>query len=200
MMFHLPAGPTLRKYPILGVLIGVTLVMVFWLGLQSGMDETRALFEQKSPALVSVREATQPHGIRWITLSDGTWHCAGAVRIKRTEVIPRLISGPVASTELLITGENDVDVVVAAFDNDFDCSGKPVRLSGVIGSMEIFGGQETRARWQTAGRRVTVLSVGASPSTVAWMFSAGVCGLLVGVVAAGYFLRLLVLKYTDPER
>src|SRR5262245_2891801 len=118
-MFHLDAGPTLRKYPVLGVLVSVAIVIALWLGLQSGMDETRALIKQKSPALVSVREATHSAGIRWITLSDGTWHCANAVRIKRTEFIPRLISGPVASTELPITGEDGADLLVAVFDNDF---------------------------------------------------------------------------------
>ena len=191
--------PTVKKYPVLGLLLGLAAVFTVWLMLQSGMDEARALITQKSPTLFSVREATHFYGIRWITLSNGTWHCADAVRIKRDDPIPRLIFGSIAGTEVPITGE-DGDVVVAVFDGDVDCSRSPARLSGVIGSVEIFGDSKTRSRWQTAGRRVTVLNVDASPSTAVWLFSLIACVLVGGVVFAGYFVRLTVLKYADPER
>ena len=198
-MFYLDAGPTLRKYPLLGVLVSAVLVIVLWLALQGVMNEARVLLKQKSPALVSVGEATRFYGIRWVTLSDGTWHCADAVRMKRRSAISRLISGPIESTELPITGEDAADVVVAVFDDDFDCSGTPVRLSGVIGS-DVFGGSGPRTRWLKTGRRLAVLSVDTSPSSAVWLLSAAACAFLGVVGFLGYFVRLAVLKYANPER
>jgi hypothetical protein len=190
---------TLRKYPILGVLLGLVTAVSVWMIGQSGLDESRALRKQKAPALVSFREATRLQGVQWVTLSDGTWHCADAIRIERDGGIANLIFGSIADTELPITGDDATDVVVARFDGNFDCSQKPVQLSGVIGSVEIFTSRPTLSRWRRTGRRVTVLNVNASPSAAFWLEAFVVAVLLGGVLCSAYYLRLLLLPRDDME-
>src|SRR5262245_25958159 len=114
MFVHISTA-TLRKYPILGVAIGVaTAGVVAWL-LVSGADEARTLLAQKAPEPVSVHEAMNLVGIRWVAVSGGEWHCDRAITIKRRSAIERLALGPVGTTEVPITGTSDGELLVASF-------------------------------------------------------------------------------------
>ena len=68
-MVHIDAA-TLRKYPILGVLIGgATAVFLCYL-LRSGWAEARALLDQKAPIRVSLNETVNLRRIRWVTTGN----------------------------------------------------------------------------------------------------------------------------------
>ena len=193
-MVHIDAA-TLRKYPILGVLIGgATTVFIGYL-LQFGMTEARALLRQKAPDSLSLHETVNLRGIRWVKVSEGQWHCDRVVTIERPAGFERWVRGPVATTEVAITGAVDGEILVASFDGAVSCAdraGKP--LTGVVGSTEIFTSRGALRRWSRGGERVAVLNVGASPRHALVMLVGLVVVAVGGIVFAGYYLRLMFAR------
>src|SRR5678815_2180945 len=95
---------TLRRYPILGVAIGVAItIVVVWL-LSQGWSEARTLLAQKTPERLSVHDVVNLTGVHWVTVADGDWHCDAAVTRPRRSSLMRLLRGPVEATEVPITG------------------------------------------------------------------------------------------------
>ena len=190
-MVHIDAA-TLRKYPVLGVLIGgATAVFLCYL-LWSGLDEARVLLGQKAPDPVSLHETVNLRGIRWVTLSEGQWHCDQAITIERRAGLGRWLRGPVETTEVPITGAIEGEVLVASFDGSVKCAergGSP--LTGVVGSTEIFTSRGALRRWRRSGDRVAILHVGASPRFALIMLIGLVAVGVSGIVFAGYYLRLM---------
>ena len=174
-MLHI-SPETLRRYPLIGVVLGFATAAVIAYLLMTGMTEARQLLAQKAPLAVTLREAVRQSDIRWVTLAQGEWHCDRAVTIERHAGIARWVLGAVESTEIPITDGAGDEVVVACFDGALSCekrAGAP--LTGVIGSTEIFTSRATARRWSRNGDRVVVLNVGASPRYALAM--------LVGLVA-----------------
>src|SRR5262245_3097986 len=136
MFFHIDHR-TLRKYPLLGVFIGLaTTAVVVWL-LSSGWAEVQALCAQKAPERLPVHDIVNLRGVHWVAVSDGDWHCDAVVTRPRRSNFMRLFMGPVEATEVPITGTSEGEVLVASFGGALDCeahAGSP--LTGVVGSTE----------------------------------------------------------------
>src|SRR5262245_45588819 len=130
-MFHI-SPETLRKYPIVGVLIGGATAVVVGYFLQSGLPELRALLGQKTPEPVSVHDVVSRSGVRWVTLAEGQWHCEQAITTRRRSALMRLLRGPIETTQVPITGAVEGEVVVASIGGAMSCverAGSP--LTGV---------------------------------------------------------------------
>lgn len=183
----------LRRYPIIGVMIGgVTAVFLGFL-IQSGWSEARVLITQKAPQPVSLNEAVNLRGIHWITVSDGQWRCDQAIEIERRATLERWVRGPIETTEVPITGTSRREALVACFDGAVICSeraGSP--LTGVVGSTEIFTSRGALRRWGHGERHVAILSVGASPRYALIMLIGLVAIALGGFAFAGYYLNLML--------
>ena len=196
-MFHVDPE-TLRRYPIVGVLIGGTAaVFIGWLA-WSAQDETRALLAQKSPAPVSIHEALHASSPRWVTIAEGRWQCERTHVVKRTG-LEQWVFGKIENTEVPIHGPIDGEVLVAEFDGAANCaerSGAP--LTGVVGSREIFASRGAVRRWSRSGHRVAILHVGADPRRALFMQIAVSAIALLGAGFALYYLRLM-LRARDPE-
>ena len=184
---------TLRRHPILGVLIGAAMIAVVGWLLHSGWSEARELLGQRAPDRVSLHETVNLSRIRWVTVSEGRWDCARTVANVRRPGLERWLMGKVESTEVPITGTVDGEVLVARFDGAVACesrAGSP--LTGVVGSTVIFGGSRALRRWGEGGDRVAVLQVGESPRS-AWILMLGLMGIAaLGIVFAGFYLTLLL--------
>ena len=184
---------TLRRYPILGVLIGLAITVLVVFLLQSGANEARALLGQKAPAVLSHHEVVNQSGVRWVTVSDGTWHCDDAYTITRRGTVARLLFGSIDTIEIPITAGRGDELLVARFGGAVSCADRAhAPLTGVVGSVEIFGPGGAVRRWSSAGRRVAVLNVDASPSKALLLILAMVGVILVGLFMAAYFLKLMV--------
>lgn len=184
---------TLRRYPILGVLLGLVATVAFVFVLRSGAGEARALIQQKAPVALSPREAVHQDGIRWVTVTGGRRRCEQAMTIPRQGMLERWARGPVASTEVPITSDEGRELLVASFDGAVSCAEVTDRpLTGVIGSTEVFTSRDAVRRWSGTGKRVAVLHVGASPSEALFLFLFLVALLLVSVGFSGYYLKLML--------
>ena len=193
-MIHIDAA-TLRKYPILGVLIGLAIAIVVAFLLRSGWTEVRTLLAQKAPTAMSLHETVQQTSIRWVTVTDAHWHCEDAITISRQGTIARLMFGAVEVFEVPVTATGDTahdELLVARFDKAVSCEERAhAPLTGVVRSEEIFGTGGAVRRWSRAGRQVAVMNVDAGPSRALLLVlaMAGVC--LFGVLFAAYYLRLM---------
>ncbi len=183
----------LRKHPILGVLVGgAAAVVIGWL-LASGSGEARALLDQKTPDRISLHEIVNLRGIRWVTLTDGQWHCERAITTERPMGLERWVRGPIETTEVPVTGTIAGEVLVASFDGDVTCAQRAgSTVSGVVGSTEIFTSQAALRRWSRGGDRVVILHVGATPR-MALIMLVGLIGVAVlGIGVAGHYLTLML--------
>ena len=192
MLVHIDAA-TLRKYPILGVLIGAGAAVVIGCLLVFGMGEAHALLSQKAPDVLSLHEIANLGSVRWVRLSEGQWHCERAITTPRRAGLERWVRGPVETTEVPITGAVDGEVLVACFDGAVSCAERASSpLIGVVGSTEIFTSQGTLRRWSRSGQRVAVLNVGASPRFALVMLLGLIAVGVGGIIFAGYYLRLML--------
>ena len=195
-MLHIDPA-TLRKHPILGVVIGGATAVLIACLVQVGMTEARLLLRQRNPDSVSVHEAVTLRAIRWVAVSQGQWHCERAITIERPAGVVRWLMGPIQTSEVPITGTVNGETLVACFDGAVPCearAGSP--LSGVVGSTEIFTSRAALRRWSRDGERVAVLNVGASPRYALLMLIALVAIAAGGVVFAGYYLKLMLPRST----
>jgi len=191
-MVHIDPA-TLRRHPIIGVLIGGGAALVIGWLLISGTGEARALLAQKTPDALSLREIVSQQGVRWVTLTEGEWHCDRAITIERSAGPERWIMGPVEATEVPITGSSDGDVLVAIFDGEVKCAQRAgSALTGVVGSTQIFTTDSARRRWRHSGDRVAILSVGASPRYALMMLIGLGAIAALGVGFAGYYLAVML--------
>jgi len=201
-MLHIDAA-TLRKYPILGVVIGGATAVFLGYLISSGWPEARALLGQKAPDRISLHETVNLRGVRWVTLSEGRWHCDQALTIERRPGLERWLRGPVETTEVPITGAMDGEVLVASFDGAVACAERAgSSLTGVVGSTEIFTSRGALRRWSRSGNRVAVLHVGASPRFALIMLIGLVAIGIGGIVFAGYYLTLMLRSgggRSDPD-
>src|SRR5262245_51815493 len=191
-MVHIDAA-TLRRYPILGILLGGVTAAIIGSLLGSGWRELRELLAQKSPEAVSLHEAVSRRGARWVTVSEGRWDCEDEWTTERHSVLERWIRGPVETTEVPIAGPIRGEILVASFDGGTECldrAGSP--LTGIVGSDEIFSGRAALRRWANSGDRVAILQVGARPQSALLMFIGLAVVFVVGLVMAGYYLTLLL--------
>jgi len=191
-MIHIDPA-TLRKYPIIGVLIGVVTTVVVVSLLASGWDEVRELLAQKAPDPVSLHDAVGLHGTRWITVSEGQWHCDQAFTTRRRSTVERWFRGPIESTEVPITGSVEGEVLVANFDGTVKCEERAgSTLTGVVGSTQIFTSRAPLRRWSRGGNRAAILQVGASPQS-AMILLVGLAAIaLLGIGFAAYYLMLMI--------
>lgn len=190
-MFHIDPA-TLRRSPILGVLIGLAIGAVVVYFVRSGWPEARALLAQKAPTALSVQEAVNQKGIRWVTVTGGQWHCDHAVTVRRRSTLMRLLMGPVDATEIPITSGGDEGLLVARFEKAASCADRAdTPLTGVVGSVELFTSQCVTRSWRQAGKRIAVLNVGASPSKALVMLLWMGALLLGAAVFTGYYLKLM---------
>jgi hypothetical protein len=191
-VLHIDAA-TLRRYPILGVILGAATAVVIGCLLKFGMAEARALLAQKAPDLLSVHEITNLGSIRWVRLSEGQWHCERMITTERRSGLERWLRGPVETTEVPITGAVDGEILVACFDGPVSCADRAgSHLTGVVGSTEIFTTRGTLRRWSRGGQPVAVLSVGASPRYALVMLLGLIAVAVCGIVFATYYLRLML--------
>jgi len=192
VFFHIDHR-TLRKYPILGVLIGVAITaVVVWL-LSTGWAEAQALFAQNAPERLSVHDVVNLRGVHWVTVSDGVWHCDAVVTRSRRSNLMRLLQGPVEATEVPLTGTTGGEVLVATFGGALNCearAGSPV--TGVVGSTQIFSSSCTvLPRWRKRAEHVNVLEVGASPQKALLLIAAMVALAVGGLVFAGCYFMIM---------
>jgi hypothetical protein len=190
-MVHIDAA-TLRRHPILGVLIGGGAAVLIGGLVLSGWPEARALLSQKAPRAISLHEVVSLGGVRWVTVTDGRWHCDQRVEMVRSQGPERWILGPVETTEVPVTGAVPGELVVARFDGKVACAERSRRpLTGVVGSKVIFTSQATLRRWRDAGHRVVVLDAGASPRMALIMLIGLLAIAALGAGFAAYYLALL---------
>lgn len=192
MFFHIDHR-ALRRYPILGVFIGVAITaVVVWL-LSSGWAEAEALLAQKSPERLPVHDVVNLSGVHWVTISDGDWQCDAVVTRPRRSKLMRLFQGPVEATEVPITGTTEGEVLVATFGGALNCearAGSPV--TGVVGSTQIFSSScSATPRWRKRAERVNVLEVGASPQKALFLIAAMMALAVGGLVFAGYYFMMM---------
>jgi len=190
---------TLRRYPILGVFIGVaTTAVVVWL-LSSGWAEAQTLFAQKAPERLSVHDVVNLRGVHWVTVSDGDWHCDAVVTRSRRSGLMRLVQGSVEATEVPITGTSDGEVLVATFGGAVNCEGRAASsVTGVVGSAQIFSSScRALPRWRKVAERVNVLEVGASPQKALYMIAAMIALAVGGLVFAGCYF-MMMLRQSQP--
>jgi hypothetical protein len=199
-MVHIDLA-TLRRHPIIGVLLGgVTAVLLVHL-IVSGWPEVRELLGQKAPDRISLHDAVNLRRVRWVTLAEGQWHCDQAITMKRQQGIERWLRGPIEATEVPITGATAGEVLVASFDGALKCEARAgSSLTGVIGSTEIFTSRATLRRWRESGQRVAVLNVGASPIFALIMLAGLVAIAVLGIGFGGYYLRLMLGSRRQPAR
>jgi hypothetical protein len=191
-MLHIDAA-TLRKHPILGVLLGGATAIFIGFLLLCGMTEARVLLRQSAPDPLSLHEIVNLGRVRWVALSEGQWHCERTITIERRVGFERWLRGPIETTEVAITGAVEGEILVASFDGAVSCverSGSP--LTGVVGSTEIFTSRGALRRWSRGGERVAVLNVGASPRYALIMLLGLVAIAVCGIVFAGYYLMLML--------
>jgi len=202
-MVHIDPA-TLRKYPIIGVMIGGATAAFLCYLLGSGWAEVHVLLGQKAPDPVSLHETVTTRGIRWVTASGGQWHCERAITIERSAGVERWLRGPVEATEVPITGAAEGEVLVAIFDGAVTCSERAgSSLTGVVGSTEIFTSRAALRRWSRGGNRVAILHVGASPLFALIMLIGLVAIAVLAIAFAGYYLRLMLpsgKRPSAPER
>ena len=198
MFVHIDAR-TLRRHPILGILIGAaTAAVIGWL-LVSGWAEAQALLSQKAPERLTVHEIVNLRGVHWVAVTDGEWHCEEAITRPRRPGIERWVRGPVESTEVPITGMTEGEILVASFDGALKCEERAdSRLTGVVGSRQIFSSSGTLKRWRRHGDPINVLEVGASPQWALIMFVALAAIALGAVVFAGYYF-MLMFRANEPR-
>jgi hypothetical protein len=197
-MLHIDPA-TLRRYPIIGVLLGAATALVIGYLVYSGWPEARVLLSQKTPDRVSLHDAVTQRGARWVTISDGQWHCDQAITIERSVGVERWFRGPIESTEVPVTGAIHGDLLVASFDGALKCEERNSEsLTGVIGSAQIFTSRAALQRWQAAGHRVNVLNVGASPRWALILLVVLLALAVGGLVLCGYYLRLLFRPSRRP--
>src|SRR5262245_18888533 len=191
-MVHIDPA-TLRRHPVLDVLIGVVAAAFLAFLLGSGWGEARVLLAQRAPDRVSIHEAVSPGWVRWVTLSEGQWHCERAITMERAPGLERWLRGPVESTEVPITGETEGELLVASFEGAVTCAERDgSSLTGVVGSMEIFTSRAALRRWGHEGERVAVLHVGATPRFALVMLVVLALIAALGIGFAGYYLRLML--------
>jgi len=191
-MLHINPA-TLRRHPILGVLVGVATAAFLAFLLSSGWPEARALLAQKAPDPVTVHGSVSEPGIRWVTLSEGQWHCEQAVTIERRPGLERWLRGPIETTEVPITGAMEGEVLVASFDGTVKCVERAgSSLTGVVGSTEIFTSRGALRRWGRGGDRVAVLHVGAGPRIALIMLIGLIAIAVLGLAFAGYYVGLML--------
>ena len=191
-LFHIDYR-TLRRYPILGVFIGVAITaVVVWL-LSQGWSEAQALCAQKTPERLSAHDVVNLRGVHWVTVTDGDWHCDAAVTRPRRSSLMRLLRGPVEATEVPITDSTDGEILVATFSGALNCDARAgAPITGVVGSTEIFSSSCTALpRWRKHARHVNVLEVGASPQRAMFLIAAMVAVAVGGLLFAGFYFRLM---------
>jgi hypothetical protein len=191
---------TLRRYPILGILIGAaTAAVIVWL-LASGWAEAQALLSQKAPERLTVHEIVNLRGVHWVAVTDGEWHCEQATTRPSRPGIVQWVRGPVEATEVPITGMTEGEILVASFDGALKCEERAgSHLTGVVGSTQIFSsGCGTLKRWGRNGHHVNVLEVGASPQWALIMIVALAAIALGAVVFAGYYF-MLMFRANEPR-
>jgi hypothetical protein len=191
-MIHIDPA-TLRKYPIIGILIGLVTTAVVCSLLWSGSGEVRELLAQKAPERVSLHDAVSLRGTRWITVSEGEWHCDQTVTTKRRSTVERWFRGPIESTEVPITGTVEGEVLVASFGGAVDCEARVGSvLTGVVGSKEIFTSRAALRRWSRSGYHAALLHVGASPQTALLLVVGMVAVALLGLGFAAYYFMVMI--------
>ena len=184
---------TLRKHPVLGVVIGGATAVFLCCLIGSGLGEARALLGQRAPDPVSLHETVNLRGVRWVTLAEGRWHCDRAITVERRAGLERWLRGPVETTEVPITGADDGEVLVASFDGSVACAERAgSSLTGVVGSTEIFTSRGVLRRWSRSANRVAILHVGAGPRFALIMLIGLVAVAVGGMVFAGYYLKLML--------
>jgi hypothetical protein len=198
-MVHIDPA-TLRRYPIVGVLLGGATAVLLGYLIYSGWPEARALFAQKTPDRLSLHDIVSQRSARWVTLSEGEWHCDRAITTERSQGIERWFRGKIETTEVPITGAIEREMLVASFDGALKCaerSGEP--LTGVVGSSQIFTSRAALQRWRRSGYDVDILNVGASPRWALIMFVGLVALALGGFVFCLYYLRLMLRSSRRSE-
>ena len=192
---------TLRRYPILGVLLGLVTVVVIGYLIHGARGEMRTLVGQEEPDRLTVSQAVNLGRVRWVTVSDGEWHCAEAAIVERKGTVERWVLGRIDAVEVPLTGERPGELLVARFDGDISCAERSASpLTGVIGSSEIFGVRSSLRRWARPGKaRVEIMSVGSSPTTALLLFLAVSGIFLLGVGFLGYYGRLLLRRRGPAE-
>jgi hypothetical protein len=184
---------TLRRRPIVGVLLGTAAAaMVGWL-CYAGWPEMRLLLGQRTPDRVSIHDAVNQRQARWVTISEGRWFCDHQVTLERRMGPERWVLGKVDETEVPIAGPTVGELLVASFDGELKCESRVhTPLTGVIGSREIFGSRGALRRWSRSAEHVAILKVDASPRTALMMFFGLSAIGLLGLGFAGYYLRLML--------
>lgn len=199
-MVHIDAE-TLRRHPIIGVVLGGATAAFLAFLVYSGWPEVRTLLGQKAPDRISIHDTVNLRSARWVTLADGQWHCDQAITIERPIGIERWFRGPIESTEVPITGAITGEVLVASFDGAVRCAERSrASLTGVVGSYEIFGARSVLRRWGRSGHRVAVLNVGASPRFALIMLLGIVAIAVLGLGFCGYYLRMMLRAGRESAR
>ena len=173
-----------RGRTIQGVILGGVAVIISVCFILAAWPEVPALLGQKEPDRISVHDAVNLRGIRWVAIADGQWHCAQAITIKRKGV---------RMAEVPITGAIEGEVLVAALHGDPKCAERTgTALTGVVGSKVIFSSRGALRRWGRSWHRVAVIYVGASPRFALIILLVAVAVAVLAIAVFGYHLRDLL--------
>jgi len=113
----------LRKHPWLGVLIGIIGMALFtFVGFVAARDYIN-FSKQKLPELTDVEKLNldYPFIRKWVTLTNFRLDCETVEKTNRTDLLERLIEGPVYDTYTVITNSSGRELIVAIFHGDIFC-------------------------------------------------------------------------------
>lgn len=155
---------TLRKYPWIGVSVGLAGVLLMGFVVAAFWSEWVRLRSQAAPEEVTVEEAFRKGAARsWVRLTGGAWDCASLVRTLH-RAPESWILGRVEDTQVRLS-DSYGRVVILKFDGAIDCAalgGAPVEGMLVHDGDKVWGGGIARPLRQP-GREQRVLCVGSGP-------------------------------------
>jgi len=190
---HVHIDPeTLKRYPWIGVLIGLagSLLMVFLT--VDFYHEYMALRSIPAPAPITVSTALLLPGQRstWVTLSGGVWHHDLVVREER-RVPERWILGKVENTQIPVTDGRGRTLVIIKHEGNVESrslEGGPVTGMLVRNHDHLWGGGVSRSICLNHTEPLLVLVPGAGPRA-AFLYTLGGLGfLLVFTIFAFYYM------------
>ena len=201
-MVYIHVSPeTLRRYPWIGVGIGLVGVLMMGFIATSFWGEWQRLGPQGSPEELMIDAAFDaPASRRWVRLSGGDWDCASACATER-RAPEAWIFGRIDDTQVTVLGTAG-RVVILKFDGAIDCAalaGRPVTGMLVTVGDSVWGGGVARPLRERGTER-RVLCVGAGPEKARndlLLASA----FLVGFVGfTGYYTRIWLRRRQTASR
>jgi len=194
----------IKRHPWIGVLIGfigfATMAFVTFVAARDYAN----LFEQNFPELIDTENlgANSIYTRRWVTLTNPILLCERLDQVHRTDLVEKLIEGPVYDTYIPVTNSTGQELVIAVFEGDATCSNFQNQfLTGILTTSEdhSYGLGYLSTRLSKTTTAELILYIGQGPGQTK-------LNLILAPVLSVPFLLFIVWsirvgrKYSDVER